>query len=190
MSIRLSTLYLTALSKQLLQYQVSLNGIFHHTLRSIVGKNQLRVAVSIEQCEKALEVLVTFTGNRHTTSILLEKHRADTAARVARFIEHAANGETAIGLPEVDEDLLASEMERSLRRAIRTGSGTWHLIADELEPTLLISRTGRGFSAQIELGGAFCCVTLPRDTQRAYTLLADTMDRFLQGYRDSLAAAA
>ena len=190
MSIRLSTLYLTALSKQLLQYQVSLNGTFHHTLRSIVGKNQLRVAVSIEQCDKALDVLVTSTGNRHTTSIVLEKQRADTASRVVRFIEHAANGETAIGLPEVDEDLLASEMERSLRRAIRTGSGTWYLIADELEPCLVINRTSRGFSAQIELGGAFCGVTLPRDTQRAYALLADTMSRFLQGYRDSLAAAA
>lgn len=190
MSIRLSTLYLTTLSKQLLQYQVSLNGTFHHTLRSLGGNTQLRVAVSIEQCEKALDVLVTFTGNRHTTSIVLEKQRADTAARVVRFIEHAANGETAIGLPEVDEDQLASEMERSLRRAIRTGSGTWYLIADELEPALQISRTSRGYIARIQLGEATSYVTLPRDTQRAYTLLADTMNRFLQGYRDSLAAAA
>lgn len=190
MSIRLSTLYLTALSKQLLQYQVSLNGTFHHNLRSIVGTTQLRVAVSIEQCDKALDVMVTFTGNRHTTSIVLERKRADTAARVVRFIEHAANGETAIGLPEVDEDQLASEMERSLRRAIRTGSGTWYLIADELEPTLLISRTTRGYAAKIELGDATSYLTLPLDTQRAYALLADTMKRFLQGYRDALAAAA
>lgn len=190
MSIRLSTLYLTALSKQLLQYQVSLNGTFHHNLRSLGGNTHLRVAVSIEQCDKALDVLVTFTGNRHTTTIVLEKRRADTATRVIRFIESAANGETAYDLLIFGEDQLATDMERTLRRAIRAGRGSWQLEADELEPTLLISRTGRGFSAQIELGGAFCCVTLPRDTQRAYALLADTMNRFLQGYRDALAAAA
>lgn len=190
MSIRLSTLYLTALSKQLLQYQVSLNGTFHHTLRSIVGNTHLRVAVSIEQCDKALNVLVTFTGNRHTTSIVLDKQRADTAARVVRFIEHAANGEQYAGTMEHGEPELVSDIERTLRRALRVGCGGWQLQADELEPMLTISRTSRGYSAQIELGGAFCCVTLPRDTQRAYTLLADTMNRFLQGYRDSLAAAA
>ncbi len=190
MSIRLSTLYLTALSKQLLKYQVSLNGTFHHTLRSLGGNTQLRVAVAFEQCENALELMVTFAGNRHTNSVVLEKHRADTAARVVRFIECAANGELAIDLPEIGEDLLASELERRLRRAIRVGSGTWELEADELEPTLQISRTSRGYSAQIQLDGAFCGVTLPRDTQRAYALLADTMNRFLQGYRDSLAAAA
>lgn len=190
MSIRISTLYLTALSKQLLQYQVTLNGTFHHTLRSLGRNTQLRVAVSIEQCENALELMVNFAGNRHTTSVVLEKRRPDTAARVARFIQHAANGESLYDVPEPGEHEHASEMELSLRGAIRAGQGTWFLTADELEPTLWIDRTSRGYSAKIQLGEATSYATLPRDTQRAYALLADTMNRFLQGYRDSLAAAA
>ncbi|MER0040582.1 hypothetical protein [Pseudomonas sp. MGal98] len=190
MNMLLNTLRLTALSKQLLQSQVSFNGTFHHTLRSISGHSHLRVAVSIEQCEKALEVLTTFVGNRHTTTIVLEKRRADIAGRVIRFIESAANGETAYDLLEFSEEQLVTDMERDLRRAIRAGRGTWQLDADELEPTLRISRTSRGFSAEIELGKAFSGVTLPLDSQRAYALLADTMSRFLQSYRASLAAAA
>lgn len=190
MSIRLTTLRLTELSKQLLQYQVSLNGTFHHTLRSVFGNTQLRVAVSIEQCANALELLVTFAGNRHTTSVVLEKRRADTAARAARFVEHAANGESLYDVPEPGEHELASEMELSLRGAIRAGQGTWFLTADELEPTLWIDRTSRGYIAKIQLDEATSYVTLPRDTQRAYALLADTMHRFLQGYRDALAADA
>lgn len=186
----MSLLRLSPVSLALLPAQVRLNGTFHHTLQSLDGRSILRVAVSIEQCDKALEVLVTFAGNRHTTSVVLDKSRADTSRRVVRFIEGAANGELVIGLPEVDEDLLASDMERNLRRAIRTGRGTWHLIADELEPCLLINRTRLGYTARIELDDAQCYLTLPADTQRAYAMLADNMSRFLQGYRDSLAAAA
>lgn len=183
-------LRLNPVSRACLQAQVHLSGTFNHTLIGIDGKTTLRAAVTIEQCGKGIEVTVQSSGLRHSTSVVLDKRRADTAARVIQFIESLTNGDPLTNVPEVDEHLLISEMESSLRRAIRLGRGTWHLIADELEPILLITRTRLGYTARIELDDAQCYLTLPPDSQRAYDMLADNMNRFLQGHRDSLAAAA
>lgn len=183
-------LRLNHVSKACLQAQVHLNGTFHHTLIGIDGKTTLRAAVTIEQCGKGIDVTVQSSGLRHSTSVVLDKRRVDTAARVIQFVESITNGDPHTNVPEVDEHLLVSEMESSLRRAIRMGQGTWHLIADELEPILLINRTRTGYTARIELDDARCYLTLPADTQQAYDTLADNMNRFLQGHRESLAAAA
>lgn len=183
-------LRLSHVSKACLQAQVHLNGTFHHTLLGIDGKTTLRAAVSIEQCDKGIEVTVQSSGLRHATQVTLDKRRPDTAARVIQFVESITNGDPLTNVPAVDEYLLISELESSLRRAIRTGRGTWHLIADELEPILQISRTRHGYIARIELDDAQCIFTLPTDTQRAYDRLATNVNRFLQGHRDSLAAAA
>lgn len=183
-------LRLTPVSVACMQAQVCLNGTFHHTLIGIDGKTTLRAAVSIEQCDKAIAVTVQLAGLRDSTIIKLDKNRCDTAARVIRLVECLTNGDPMTDVLEVDEHLLVSEMELALRHAIRRARGTWHLIADELEPSLSIARSSRGYTARIELDEAQLLLTLPADTQRAYDMLADNMNRFLQGYRDSLAAAA
>lgn len=183
-------LRLNHVSRACLQAQVHLNGTFHHTLIGIDGKTTLRAAVSIEQCDKGIMVEVQSAGLRHTTSVALDKRRGDTAARVIQFVESITNGAPLTNVPEVDEHLLISDMERDLRYAIRMGRGTFWLNADELEPCLQIERTRLGYTARIELDDAQCYLTLPADSQRAYAMLADNMNRFLQGYRDSLAAAA
>lgn len=183
-------LRLNHVSRACLQAQVHLNGTFHHTLIGIDGKTTLRAAVTIEQCGKGIDVTVQSSGLRHSTSVVLDKRRADTAARVIQFVESITNGDTFADAPDFEEYALVSDMERDLRRAIRMGRGTFWLSADELEPILQIARTRHGYTARIDLDDAQCYLTLPADSQRAYDMLADNMNRFLQGHRDSLAAAA
>jgi hypothetical protein len=166
-----------------LQAQVALNGTFTHTL-SNAERISVIAQVTIEQCKQAIDVRVRI-GNT-ANSLQLPKHRTDNGNRVARFIQQIANGRS-----NADEFPLASELERTLRQALRKGHGTYYLPADELEPTLLIRRNrSGGHTAQINLHGAACMLTLPADTQRAHAMLVDNLRRFLTGYRDSLAAAA
>lgn len=171
-----------------LQAQVALNGTFTHTL-SNTERVSVAAQVSIEQCAQAIDVRVRI-GNT-ANSVSLDKYRTDNGKRVAHFIEQIVNGHALTNVPDVDEYLLVTDLERTLRQALRRGHGTYYLPADELEPCLLIRRNRfGGYTAQIELHGAACMLTLPADTRRAYAMLADNLRRFLTGYRDSLAAAA
>jgi hypothetical protein len=125
------------------------------------------------------------------TSVTLDKHRKNNATRVASFIEGIANGRSPTGVPDVDEHEAVSDIEATLRLAIRRGRGIYHLIADELVPSLQIQRNPRGgYIATLELDDAGYLFTLPADNQRAYAILAEYLNQFLQGYRNSLAAAA
>ncbi len=187
----MSRLSLNASAYIRLQAQVGLSGTFNHTLQSRDCRQSVAAQVEIEQCTAGISVTVQVAGLRDTYSVALDKYRADTAQRVARFIEGTANGRTPSDVPDVDEYQVVSDIERALRGAIRLGRGTHYLIAHELEPALHIARNPRGgYTARIELDDASCMLTLPADTQRAYAMLADNLNRFLQGYRNSLAAAA
>ena len=85
----------------------------------------------------------------------------------------------------------ASKRKDEIGQALRMGRGTYQLPADELEPELLISRNPHGsYVAQIRLEDATSMIVLSADGQRAYDRLASHLQQFLQGYRDSLAAAA
>lgn len=186
----MNRLLLNATAFMRLQAQVRLNGTFHHRLMAENPRRSVYATVAIEQCTQGLHVTVTHNGNRHSLGVALDKKRNDNAARVARFIEDAVNGDTS-NVPEVDEYLLISDMEIVLRQALRMGRGTYQLPADELEPELLISRNPHGsYIAQIRLEDATSMIVLPADGQRAYDRLASHLQQFLQGYRDSLAAAA
>jgi hypothetical protein len=174
-----------------LQAQVHLSGTFNHTLHSRDDRHFVAAQVEIEQCTDGITVMVRICGTRNT-SVTLDKHRKNNATRVASFIEGIANGRSPTGVPDVDEHEAVSDIEATLSLAIRRGRGIYHLIADELEPSLKIQRNPRGgFIAVIEIDDdAGCLLTLPADNQRAYVILAENLDQFLQGYRNSLAAAA
>ncbi|WP_025128886.1 hypothetical protein [Pseudomonas sp. PH1b] len=186
----MSRLTLNACAYIRLQAQVGLSGTFHHTLHSRDGCHSVSAQVEIEQCSAGIAVMVRICGTRNT-SVTLDKHRKNNAQRVASFIEGIANGRCPTGVPDVDEYLVVSDIEADLRHAIRQGRGTYHMIAHELEPSLQIQRNPHGgYTAKLELDDAGCELTLPTDSQRAYEILADNLNRFLRGYRDSLAAAA
>src|SRR5690606_34133548 len=113
-----------------LQAQVRLNGTFHHRLMAENPRRSVHATVEMEQCTQGLHVRVTHNGNRHSLGVTLSKQRHDTAARVARFIEDAVNGD-ASDVPDADEYLLVSDIEVVLRQALRMGRGTYQLPADE-----------------------------------------------------------
>lgn len=172
-----------------LQAQVALSGTFNHTLHSRDGGQTVTAKVEIDQCTAGITVLVQICGTAN--SVTLDKHRKNNATRVASFIEGIANGLSPIDVPDVNEHEAVGDIEATLRLAIRRGRGIYHLIADELEPSVQIQRNPRGgYIAKLELDDAGCVLTLPADNQRAYAILAENLNQFMQGYRNSLAAAA
>lgn len=172
-----------------LQAQVTLSGTFNHTLHSRDGGQTVTAKVEIDQCTAGITALVQICGTLN--SVTLDKHRKNNATRVASFIEGIANGLSPTGVPDVNEHEAVGDIEATLRLAIRRGRGIYHLIADELEPSVQIQRNPRGgYIAKFELDDAGCVLTLPADNQRAYTILAENLNQLLQGYRNSLAAAA
>jgi hypothetical protein len=186
----MSRLSLNAAAYIRLQAQVHLSGTFNHTLHSRDDRHSVPAQVEIEQCTAGITVMVRICGTCNT-SVTLDKHRKNNATRVASFIEGIANGRSPTGVPDVDEYEAVSDIEASLRQAIRRGRGIYHLIADELEPSVQIQRNRHGgYTAKIELDDAGCVLTLPADSQRAYAILSENLNQFLQGYRNSLAAAA
>lgn len=186
----MSRLSLNASAYIRLQAQVKLSGTFNHTLNTHDGRQFVTAQVEIEQCTAGITVMVRICGMRHT-SVTLDEHRKNNATRVANFIEGIANGISPTGVPDVDEHEAVSDIEATLRLAIRRGRGIYHLIADELEPCLEIQRNPRGgYIAKLEIDDAGCVLTLPVDNHRAYAILAENLNQFLQGYRNSLAAAA
>lgn len=172
-----------------LQAQVVLSGTFNHTLHSRDGGQSVTAKVEIDQCTAGITVLVQICGTAN--SVTLHKHRKNNATRVASFIEGIANGLSPTGVPDVNEHEAVGDIEATLRLAIRRGRGIYHLIADELDPSVQIQRNPRGgYIAKLELDDAGCVLTLPADNQRAYAILTENLNQFLQGYRNSLAAAA
>ncbi|RTY77203.1 hypothetical protein [Pseudomonas veronii] len=185
----MSRLSLNAAAYIRLQAQVNLSGTFNHTLHSRDGGQSVAAQVEIEQCTAGITVMVRICGTLN--SVTLDKHRKNNATRVASFIEGIANGRSPTGVPDVDEHEAVSDIEATLRLAIRRGRGIYHLIADELEPSLQIQRNPRGgYIATLELDDAGYLFTLPADNQSAHAILAEYLNQFLQGYRNSLAAAA
>lgn len=172
-----------------LQAQVTLSGTFNHTLHSRDRVQTVTAKVEIDQCNAGITVLVQICGTLN--SVTLDKHCKNNATRVASFIEGIANGLSPTGVPDVNEHEAVGDIEATLRLAIRRGRGIYHLIADELDPSVQIQRNPRGgYIAKLELDDAGCVLTLPADKQRAYAILAENLNQFLQGYRNSLAAAA
>ncbi|WP_017517063.1 hypothetical protein ACQCLI_13065 [Pseudomonas nitroreducens] len=175
-------LALTAASRQRLQQQAELNGVFHHTLTDGAGLSVL-ATVTIEQCERAIEVNVTIGEHSCTVTITLDRRHPDNHHRIARFITGEANGYIPSGLLEVGEHELISNMESSLRHALQLGRGTHYLPLDDIEVCLLLHRSPHGIDCRLEGQGATVHFRLPFDRRRAYTRLHETVRQFVQGVR-------
>lgn len=185
----MNRLQLNATAVARLEAQLRLSGIFQHRLDAEQPRRSVHTTIAVEQASKAIRVEVAHNGTRN--SVTLDKKRRDNVVRIARFIEATVNGDAVTGPPEMDGDVLVSDLEIALREALRFGQGTFVLPADELEPKLLISRTSRGgFLVQLRLGSANAGFTLPADRSVAHTRLTAHLQRFLQDYRAAFSAVA
>lgn len=174
----MTALALSSASRQRLQQQAELNGVFHHILSDGTGLS-VQATVTVEQCERAIEVHVTI-GERNCSVTLDRRHRGNHH-RIARFITGEANGYLPSGLLEVGEHELVSNIESSLRYALQLGRGTHYLPIDDLEICLLLRRSPRGVDCRLEGHGASLHFRLPLDRRHAYARLFETVSQFVQG---------
>lgn len=139
--------------------------------------------VAIEQCDAAIHARIE-CGD--TVNEITLRRGANTAARLARFIEEIANGVSPSSVPEVDEDELASELEIALRQAISLGHGTHYLPVDDISLCLLLHKNSSGrTSFRIELNeqAVTLPLLLPTSRQRSYELLNACVQELLANYR-------
>lgn len=184
----MNRLTLNAASFIRLGAQLKLNGTFSHTLRND-QRISMAATVEIEQCSAAIYVLISIGSSRN--SITLDRSSKTAAGRLARYIESIANGEPVpMGVAEVDEYLLASDMEVMLRTAVRLGRGTHYLPVEGLDDvSVLLRKTSSGrLLATIEADGVVLQVLLPRSPAEAYATLAESVERLITGRRAALAA--
>ncbi|MFJ3259868.1 hypothetical protein ACIPK7_06400 [Pseudomonas sp. NPDC086581] len=173
-------LALTRLSRERLQQQAGLSGVFHHLLSNGAGL-AIQAVVTIEQCERAAEVNITI-GDRNC-SVTLDNRTRDNHHRIERFITAEANGFTPSGVPEIGEDELVSSMESTLRHALQLGRGTHYLPVDDLDIALSLRRSRLGFDCKLDGHGATVHFRLQLDRRRAYSRLFETASQFVQGVR-------
>lgn len=181
-------------ARQQLAEQATQNGTFIHGLRDPSGLICCLAFVTVEQCTAAVCARVEMGDS--VNSITLAR-RADTGARVARFLEELANGVSPSRVPEVEEYLLVDDMEEMLRDAIRTGQGGYYLPADEIDLCLelrpAIGSAQRGdarrtvFRFEINEAAVTLPMLLPSDRQLAYELLAACAKELIANYRSSAA---
>lgn len=181
-------LRLSLLSRHELGRQVALNGTYHHDLHDgVTSAVRATVHVVIEQCCDGVTARVELGDS--VNSITLAKCQ-DNDTRLAVFIESLANGVALpIGIPEVGEDLLVSELESVLRDAVREKRGTWDLPVDGLEDLVLLIRQSmadpRRVAFRFELAGVGLTlpVLLPSDRALAYELLNSCVQELVANYR-------
>lgn len=170
-----------------LKAQLNLNGAFNHTLYN-THRMSVRSVVAIEQCHAALHVKVTI--GRSCSSITVDRTASPDTRRIARFIEACANA-TPFDLAPFDEETeLASEIEITLRSAVRLGRGTYYLDVEEIRDLCVgLSPTRSGLLlATIEADDVSVQVLLPRDIAKAYVMLAENVQTFITGHRNAQAA--
>lgn len=187
----MSSLSLSQDSRDQLVAQIGQNGTFVHGLHNAQGVIVAVAYVVIEQCDRAVGLEVVLGDSRNSLTLTLAR-RDDTAQRAARFIEEVAAGEP-ISVPEVDEYLLVSELEATLREAIRLGRGTYYL-PDEQDLGLDLALALRPASSDLrrsifyfEMHGRVITLPLllPTDRQQAYRLLTDCVRELIANYRSA-----
>lgn len=179
---------LSLASRHALARQVGLNGNYHHELHDAVTSEVRAIArVVIEQCCDGVTARVVLGESVNT--ITLGK-REDNGTRLAVFIESLANGVALpIGIPEVGEDQLVSDLESMLRDAVRERRGTFYLPVEGVESLALLLRQSAVDPTRVafrfELDGV--CLTLPvllpNDRELAYELLSGCVQEFVANYR-------
>lgn len=181
-------LCLSSASRHALAHQVSLNGAFRHEMYDAATSAHLATAqLLIEQCRDGITARVELGDSVNT--ITLAK-RNDNGARLAIFIESLVNDVALpVGVPEVDEHLLVSDLESMLRDAVREKGGTFYLPVDGLDDLALLIRRSVAdpkrvaFRFELDGVGLTLPVLLPSDRTLAYELLNGCVQELVANYR-------
>lgn len=186
----LQYLQLSTGSQRQLASQVTQNGTFDHPLICCTSSEvRANVRLTIEQCCKGLTARVEI--GESVNSITFAK-REDNGHRLAVFVESLANDcALPANVPEVDEYLLVSDLEGTLRAAIRECRGTFYLAVDGVEDLALLLRQSqvdpRRTAFNFELGGVCqtLAVLLPTDRELAYELLNGCVQELAANFRNA-----
>lgn len=184
----MSRLKLSNQSKQLLAAQIRLTGTFHHDLKTEIGTN-VQATVELDQCTSAVHLVVIIGGTRN--SVTMDRKHRNNGRRAARFIEASANGcVESMSLDEAGAHELATDTEIMLRHAVRTGKGSYFpSIAGIEDLRLTVTPTQRGaIVATLETEDASAQILLPSAPREAYAVLAEHLERFVNGHRLAVAA--
>lgn len=177
---------LSPLARLQLAEQVSQNGAFTHSLHANDRALNASACVVIEQCLSAVAVRVEMGDS--VNSITLAR-RADTSERVALFLEGLANGVSPSSVPEVEEYLLMSDLEQTLRDALQQRQGTFYLPSEDVEYLCLLLAPSSSDSArtvfrfELDSVGLTLPLILPVDSEQAYELLAGCVQELIATYR-------
>ncbi len=180
------TLYLPPLARSRLSQQITQNGVFVHCLYGDNGVSCAKASIAIEQCERAVSLRVELGDS--INSITLSR-REDTGERIALFLEELANGVTTSAVPEGDENLLATDLELTLRKAVRMQQGTFELHVEGTENLWLLLRSSDSdptrtvFQFELDSVGLTLPLRLPSDRRLAYEMLLACVQEFVANYR-------
>lgn len=178
-------LYLPPSARWRLSQQITQSGVFLHNLYDDNGVSCATATIAIEQCERAVSMRVELGDS--INSITLAK-RKDTGVRAVRFFEDLLSGVTVSTVPEVDEYLLVSDLELTLREALRLQRGTYELPVEGIESLWLMLRSSASESArtvfhfELDSVGITLPLRLPADRVQAYELLSACVQEFVATY--------
>lgn len=185
------TLTLRPYARQLLASQVTQNGTFELVLVSAAYPSVRTIAtLFIEQCHRGISLEVKMGESRHSMSITLAKGE-DAGKRAAAFVEDVANGICPSSVAVVDEHLLVTDTEKTLRVAIRRQCGTYELAQDEtgleslclvLQPSISAPRRA-AFYFELDFVKLTLPLRLPTDRELAYDLLSGCVQELAANYR-------
>lgn len=179
------TFHLPPSARAKLSQQITQNGVFSHTLYGYNGMICATAVVAIEQCERAVSMRVEIGDSSNTISLAV---RQDTGPRAIRFLEELINGVSVSTVPELDEYLLISDLELTLREAVRRQRGTYELPAEQIENLWLMLRpsasdpTRTVFHFELDSVGITLPLRLPSDLGQAYELLSACVQEFVATY--------
>ncbi|WP_223497569.1 hypothetical protein [Pseudomonas sp. BF-R-16] len=180
------TLYLPPLARSRLSQQITQNGVFVHSLCGDNGVSCATASIAIEQCERAVSLRVELGDSINSITLA---HREDIGERIALFLEELANGVTASAVLEVDEHLLATDLELTLQKAVRLQQGTFELCVEGIENLWLMLRSSDSdptrtvFQFELDSVGLTLPLRLPSDRRLAYEMLLACVQEFVASYR-------
>lgn len=173
-------------ARALLSQQITQNGVFSHALNDCNGEICTTAVVAIEQCERAVSMRVEIGESNNSITLAV---REDTGPRAIRFLEDLLNGVSVSTVPEVDEYLLISDLELTLRQAIGQQRGTYELPVERIENLWLMLRPSASdpartvFHFELDSVGITLPLRLPSDRGQAYELLSACVQEFIATYR-------